>query len=174
MTIKSVMPSYHLILCRPLFLLYSVFPSIQVFTNESVHYIRWPKYWSFRFSISPSNEYSGLIPFRMDWLYLLPVQGTLKSFLQHHSSKVSILQCSAFFVVQLSHPYMFSSVQSLSGVWLCDPMNCSTPGFPVHHQLLESTHTHVHWVGGAIQPSYPLSFPSPALNLSQKNQHSKN
>ena len=106
MSIESVMPSDHLILCRPLFLLYSVFPSIQVFTNESVHYIRWPKYWSFRFSISPSNEYSGLIPFRMDWLYLLPVQGTLKSFLQHHSSKVSILQCSAFFVVQHSHPYM--------------------------------------------------------------------
>ena len=99
------MPSNHLILCRPL-LLPSIFPSIRVFSNESVLRIRWPKYWSFSFSISPSNEHPGLISFRMDWLDLLAVQGTLKSLLQHHSSKASILQCSAFFTVQLSHPYM--------------------------------------------------------------------
>ena len=100
------MPSNHLILCRPLLLLPSVFPSIRVFSNESVLCIRWPKYWSFSFSISPSNEYSGLISFRIDWLDLLADQGTLKSFLQHHSSKASILQHSAFFIVQLSYPYM--------------------------------------------------------------------
>ena len=100
------MPSNHLILCHPLLLLCSIFPSIRVFLNESVLHIRWPKYWSFSFSISPSNEYSGLISFRMDWLDLLAVQGTLKSLLQHHSSKASILLCSAFFIVQLSHPYM--------------------------------------------------------------------
>ena len=105
-SIESVMPSNHLILCRPLLLPSSVFPSIRVFSNESALHIRWPKLWSFTFSISPSNEYSGLISFRMDWLDLLAVQGTLKSFLQYHSSKVSILQCSAFFIVQLSHPYM--------------------------------------------------------------------
>ena len=99
------MPSNHLILCHPL-LLPSIFPSIRVFSNESILQIRWPKYWSFSFSISPSNEYSGLISFRMDWLDLLAVQGTLKSLLQHHSSKASILQCSAFFIVQFSHPYM--------------------------------------------------------------------
>ena len=99
-------PSNHLILCHPLLLLPSIFPSIRVFTNESVLHIRWPKYWSFSFKISPSNEYSGLISFRMDWLDLLAVQGTLKSLLQHNSSKASILQHSAFFVVQLSHPYM--------------------------------------------------------------------
>ena len=103
-TIEMVMQSNHLILCRPL-LLPSIFPSIRVFSNESVLHIR-PKYWNFRFSISPSNEYSGLISFRIDWLDLLAVHGTLKSFLQYHSSKVSILQCSAFFTVQLSHPYM--------------------------------------------------------------------
>ena len=106
MSIKSVMPFNHLILCRPLLLLPSVFPSIRVFSNESVLHIRWPKYWSFSFSISPSNEYSGLIFFRMDWFDLLAVQGTLKSLLQHHSTKPSILQHSAFFIVQLSHPYM--------------------------------------------------------------------
>ena len=100
------MPSNHLILCLPLLLLPSIFPSIRGFSNESVLYIRWPKYWSFSFSISPSNEYSGLISFRMDWFDLLAVQGTLKSLLQHHSSKASILQCSAFFMVQLSYPYM--------------------------------------------------------------------
>ena len=106
MSIVSVMPSNHLILCRPLLLLPSFFPNIRVFSNESVLHIKWPKYWSFSFSISPSNEYSGLIPFRMDWLDLLAVQGTLKSLLQHRSSKASILWCSAFFIVQLSHPYM--------------------------------------------------------------------
>ena len=100
------MPSNHLILCRPLLLLPSIFPSIRVFPNESVLPIRWLKYWSFSFNIGPSNEHPGLIAFRMDWLDLLAVQGTLKSFLQHHSSKASILRCSAFFTVQLSHPYM--------------------------------------------------------------------
>ena len=106
MSIESVMPSNHLILCRPLLLPPSIFPSIRVFSNESVLHIRWPEYWIFSFSISPSNEYSGLISFRMDWLHHLPVQGTLKSLLQHHSSKVSLLQLSAFFIVQLSHPYV--------------------------------------------------------------------
>ena len=106
MSIELVMPSNHLILCCPLLLLCSIFSSIKVFSNESVLHIRWPKYWSFSFNLSPSNEYAGLISFRMDWLVLLAVQGTLKSLLQHHSSKVSILQCSAFFIVQLSHPYM--------------------------------------------------------------------
>ena len=106
MSIESVMPSNHLILCCPLFLLPSIFPSIRVFSNESALPIRWPKYWSFSFNISPSNENPGLISFRMDWLDLLAVQGTLKSLLQHHTSKASILQHSAFFIVQLSHPYM--------------------------------------------------------------------
>ena len=100
------MPSNNLILCRPLFLLPSIFPSIRVFSNESALCIRWPKYWSFSFNVSPSNEHSGLISFRMDWLDLLAVQGTLKSLLQHHSSKASILWLSAFFIVQLSQPYM--------------------------------------------------------------------
>ena len=100
------MPSNHLILCHPLLLLPLIFPRIRVFSNESMLCIRWPKYWSFSFSISPSNEYSGLISFRIDWLELLAVQGTLKSLLQHHSSKASILRCSAFFIVQLSHLYM--------------------------------------------------------------------
>ena len=104
MSIESVMPSNHLILCRPLLLLPSIFPSIRVFSNESALHIRWPN-WSFSFNISPSNDYSGLISFRMDWLDLLAVQGTLKNLLQHHSSKASILQCSAFFIVQLSHDY---------------------------------------------------------------------
>ena len=106
MSIESVMPSNHLILCRPLLLPPSIFSSIRVFTNESVLPIRWPNYWSFSFSISPSNEYSGLISFRMDWLDRLAVQGTLKSFLQHYSLKASIRLCSAFFIVQLSHPCM--------------------------------------------------------------------
>ena len=104
MSTESVMPSNRLILCRSLLLLPSIFPSIRVFSNGSVFRIRWPKYWSFSFCISPSNEYSRLISFRMDWLDLLAVQGTLKSLLQHHSSKASILQCSAFFLIQLSHP----------------------------------------------------------------------
>ena len=106
MPIDSVMPSSHLILCHPLLLLPSIFPSVRVFSSESVLCTRWPKYWSFSFSISPSNGYLGLISFRMDWLDLLAVQGTLKSLLQHHSSKASILRRSAFFTVQLSHPYM--------------------------------------------------------------------
>ena len=105
MSIKSVMLSNHLILSHPLLLMSSIFPSIRVFSNESVLCVRWPKYWSFNFSISPSNEHPGPISFRMDWLDLLAVQGVLKSLLQHHSSKASILQCSAFFMVQLSHPY---------------------------------------------------------------------
>ena len=106
MSIESVMPSNHLILCHPLLFLPSIFPSIRVFSNKSVLCIRWPKYWNFSFNMSPSNKYSGLISFRMDWLDLLTGQGTLKSLLQHHSSKASILQRSAFFTVQLSHPYM--------------------------------------------------------------------
>ena len=104
MSIESVMPSNHLILCHPLLLLTSFFPRIRVFCNESIRCIRWPKYWSFSFNMSPSNKYSGLISFRIDWFDLLAVQGTLKSLLQHHSSKALILRCSAFFIVQLSHP----------------------------------------------------------------------
>ena len=106
MSIELVMPSSHLIFCRPLLLLPPIPPSIRVFSNESALHIRWPKYWSFSFSISPSNEHPGIISFRMDWLDLLVVQGTLKSLLQHHSSKASIFRRSAFFTVQLSHPYM--------------------------------------------------------------------
>ena len=106
MSIELVMPSNHLILCHPLLLLPSIFPSIRVFSNDLAFCIRWPKYWSFNFNISPSNEHPGLISFRMDWLDLLAVQGTLKRLLQHHSSKASILLCSASFIVQLSHPYM--------------------------------------------------------------------
>ena len=141
MSIESVMPSSHLILCRPLLLLPPVPPSIRVFSNESTLYMRWPKYWSFSVSIIPSKEIPGLISFRMDWLDLLAVQGTLKSLLQHHSSKASTL---------------------------CYPMNRSTPGLPVHHQLPQFTQTHVHQVHDAIQPSHSLSSPSPpAPNLSQ-------
>ena len=116
MFIELVMPSSHLFLCCPLLLLPSIFPSIRVFSNESALHMRWPKYWSFSFSISPSNEYSGLISFRMDWLDLLAVQGTLKSLLQHHSSKASILRHSASFMVQLSHPHMTTGkTTALSG-----------------------------------------------------------
>ena len=115
MFIKSVIPSNHLILCHPLLLLPSIFPSIRVFSNESTLLMRWPKYWSFSFSISPSNEHPGLISFRMDWLDLLAVQGTLKSLLQHHSSKPSVL-CSASFIVQLSHPYMTTGKTIASGL----------------------------------------------------------
>ena len=126
MSIESVMPSNHFILCCPLLLLPSIFPSIRVFSNESVLHIRWPKYWSFSFSISPSNEYSGLISFRMDWLDLLAVPETLKSLLQHHSSKASILWCSAFFIVQLSHPYMTTGKKhSLDWKDLCWQSNVS-------------------------------------------------
>ena len=150
------MPSNLLILCCPLFLLSLIFPSIRVFSNESVLHIRWPKFascgqpsgWSFSF-ISPSNEHPRLISFRMYWLDLLAVQRTLKSLLQHHSS------------------VQFSSVAQ-SCLTLCDPMNHSTPGLPVHHQLPEFTQTHVHQVSDAIQPSHPLSSPfPPALNPSQ-------
>ena len=120
MSLKLVMPSNYLILCHTLFLLPSIFPSIRVFSNESVLLIKWPKYWSLNFSISPSNEYSGLISFKMDWLDLLAVQETLKSLLQHHSSK-AFLRCSAFFIVQLSHPYMLLLLllSRLSRVRLC-------------------------------------------------------
>ena len=129
MSIESVMPSNHLILCRPLLLLPSIFPSIRVFSNESVLHLRWPNYWSFSFSISPSNEYSGLISFRMDLFDLLAVQGTLKSLLQHHSLKASILQCSAFLMVQLSYQYMTTgkttalTIQTFAGKVIALPIN---------------------------------------------------
>ena len=161
MSIELVMPSNHFILCLPLLLLPSIFPSIRVFSNELALHIRGPKYWSFSFSISPSNEYSGLISFRIDWFDLLAVQGTLKSLLQHHSSKASILQCSALFIVQLPHLYMNTgktialtrwnfvgkvmcllfnmlfeseseSEVSQSCPTLCDPMDCSLPGSSIH------------------------------------------
>ena len=244
MSTESVMPSNHLILCLPLLLLLLIFPSIRVFSSESVLCIRWPKYWSFSFSISPSSEYPGLISSTMDWLDLFAFQGSLKSLLQHHSSKASILQHSAFFRVQLSHPCMttgktialtrrtfagkvmslffnmlsrlvitflprskhllISWLQSPSAVILeprkildinfnphgfiksisdgnsvqfssvtqsCpalrNPMDYSMPGFPVHHHLPELAQTHVHWASNAIQPSHPLSSPSPAFSLPQ-------
>ena len=161
------MPSSHLILCCPLLLLPSIFPSIRLFSNESALCIRWPRYWSFSFSISPSNEYSGSVSFRIDRFDLLAVQGTLRSLPQHHSSKASILQCSAFFTVQLSHPYMTrdqihgpcsgSTVLTRqpgisfcccsvakSCPTLCNPMDCSMPGFPVLHYLLEFAQTYFH------------------------------
>ena len=118
MPVELVMPSNHLILCCPLLLLPSIFPSIRVFSNDSVLHIRWPKYWSFGFSISPSNEYSGLISFKIDWLDLLAVQETLKSLFQYHSSKASVLQCSAFFMVQLSHPYMTTGKTIILTIWI--------------------------------------------------------
>ena len=119
MSVESVMPSNHLILCRPLLLLPSIFPNIRVFSNESALCIRWPKYWNFSFNISPSNEHPGLISFRMDWLDLLAVQGTLKSLLQHHSSKASVLLCSTFFIVQLSiHTWLLEKPQP----WLDRPL----------------------------------------------------
>ena len=121
MSIESMMPSNHLTLCHPLLLLPSIFPSIRVFSSESVFHIRWPEYWSFNFSISPSNEHPGLISFRMDCLDLLAVQGTLKSLLQHRSSKASILWHSAFFIVQLSHPYMTTD-KTISWPWLDGPL----------------------------------------------------
>ena len=167
----------HLILCRPL-LLPSIFPSIRVFSNESALYIRWPKYWGFSFNFSPSNEHSGLISFRMDRLDLLVVQETLKSLFQHCSPEASILWHSAFLIVQFSHPYRttvktiaLTATAAKSLQWcptLCDPMNCSTPGLPVHHHRPEFTQTHVHRVSDAIQPSHPLLSPSPpAPNPSQ-------
>ena len=127
MSIELVMPSNHLTLCCPLLLQPSIFPNIRVFSNESVLHIRWPKYWSFSFSINPSNEYSGLISFRMDWLDLLVVQGTLKSLLQHHSSKESVIQCSTLFTVQLSHPYTTTRKTRGLTIWmdLCPQSNVS-------------------------------------------------
>ena len=119
MSIESVMPSNHLIFCRSLLLLPSIFPSIRVFSNELALCIRWPKYWSFSFKISPSNEHPGLVSFRMDLLDLLAVQGTLESLLQHHSSKVSILWCSAFFIVQLSHLYTTTGKTIALTIWTC-------------------------------------------------------
>ena len=116
MSIESVMPSNHLFLCPPLPLLPSIFPSIRVFSNESVLRVRWPKYWSFSFNLSP-DQHPGLISFRMDWLDVLAVQGTLKSLLQHHSSKASVLQCSAIFIVQLSHPYMTTGKTIALTIW---------------------------------------------------------
>ena len=172
MSIDSVMPSSHLILCHPLLLLPPIPPSIRVFSNESTLRMRWPKYWSFIFSIIPSKEHPGLISFRMNWLDLLAVQGTLKSLLQHHTSKASILQCSAFFTVQLSHPYMttgetivltrwtfVSKVMSLllnmfsaaaaakllqSCLTLCNPRDGSPPGSPIPGILQART---MEWVG---------------------------
>ena len=126
MSIESVMPSSHLILCHPLLLLPSIFPSIRVFSNESTLRMRWPKHWSFSFSIIPSKEHLGLISFRMDWLDLLAVQGTLKNLLQHHSSKASILQHSAFFMVQLSYPYMTTAKNyTFDQTDLCQQSNVS-------------------------------------------------
>ena len=124
MSTESVMPSNHLILCCPLLLLPSIFPRVRVFSSESVLHIRWPKYWSFSFSICPSNEYLVLISFRTDWFDLLTVQGTLKSLFQHHSSKASILWCSAFFVVQLSHPYMTTGKTVALSRWTFDTRKC--------------------------------------------------
>ena len=171
------MPSNHLILCHPL-LLPSNFPSIRVFANELALLIRWPKYWSFSFSISPSNEYSGLISFRIDW-FDLAVQETLKSSPAPQLESINSSVLSFYLMVRPlpDNHYQFppsrslkeweskfSSVQST----LCDPMNHSTTGLPVHHQLQEFTQTYVHRVGDAIQPSHPLSSPSPpAINLSQ-------
>ena len=117
MSTESVMPSNHLIFCCPLLLLSSIFPSIRASSNESVLHIRWPKYWNFSFSISPSNEYSGMISFRMDWFDLLAVQGALKSLIQHHNLKASILLCSAFFMVQLSHLYMTTGKTTALTIW---------------------------------------------------------
>ena len=142
MSIVSVMQSNHLILCLPLLLLPSIFPSMRFFSNESALRIRWPKYWSFSFNISPSKEHPGLTSFRMDWLDLFAVQGTLQSLLQHHSSKASILQYSAFFIVQRSHPYMatgktaaltITAAKSLhSYPTPCDPTDSSPPGSSIH------------------------------------------
>ena len=186
MSTESVMPSNHLILCHPLLLLPSIFPRIRIFPNKLALHIRWPKYWCLSFSIGTSNEYSGLISFRIELFDLPAIKGTLKSLLQYHNSKASILWLCAFIMVHLSHPYItaakaialtiqtfvsnnvqFSSVAQ-SCPTLCDPMNRSMPGFPLHQQHSEPTQTHVYWVSDAIQPSHPLlfSFP-PAFNPSQ-------
>ena len=145
-SIKLVMPYNHHILCHPLHLPPSVFPSIRVFSNESVLHIRWPKHWSFSFSISPSNEYSSPISFRIDWLDLFAVQGTLKSLLQHHSSKPSILRCSAFFIVQLSHPYMTTgkTIALTIQTFVCKLMS-------LLYNMLSRMHTGSRaWLGGAL------------------------
>ena len=167
MSTESVMPFNHLILCRPILLLPSIFPSIRVFSNELALCIQWPKYCSFR--ISPFNEYSGLISFRIDWFDLLAVQGSLKE-----SSPAPQFESHQLFSAQpaLCSFVTFNSVQfssvTQSCLTLCDPMNRSIPGLPVHHHLPEFTQTHVHRVGDAIQPSHPLSSPSPpAPNPSQ-------
>ena len=155
------MPSNHLILCCPLLLLPLIFPRIRVFSNdESALHIRWSKYWSF--SISLSNEYLGLISFRMDWFVLLAVQGTLKSLLQHHCSEASILQCSAFFVVQFSHPYMTTGKNYVCSVTqscptLCDPMDCSPPSSFVHGHFSRQEH----WNGLPCPP--PGDLPNPGI-----------
>ena len=149
MPIQSVMPSSHLILYRPLLLLPPIPPSIRVFSNDSTLHIRWPKYWNFSFSISPSNEHPGLIS-RMDWLDLLAVQWTLKSLLKHHSSKASVLRCSAFFTVQFSHPYSSKVAQSCPT--LCYPMDCSLPGSSVHG-IFSSTPMGCHFLLQGIFPT---------------------
>ena len=151
MSIESVMPSNHLVLCLPLRLPPSIFPSIRDFSNELAFRIRWPKYWSFSLSISPSNEYSGLISFRIDWFDLLSVQGTLKSLLQHHSSKASILQRSAFFIVQLSHPYMTTGKTLMYFFPNSEPVCCSMSG----SNLLLDLHTDFSGgkSGGLVFPS---------------------
>ena len=161
------MASSHLILCRSLLLLPPIPPSIRGFSNESTLRMRWSKYWSFSFSIIPSKEHPGLISFRMDWLDLLAVQGTLKSLLQHHVQKHQFFSTQLFYGPTFTSIHKFSSVQSLSHVQLFATL-CSTPGLPVHHQLLEFAQLHVHRVGDAIQPSHPLLSPSPPVfNLSQ-------
>ena len=182
MSIESVMPSSHLILCRPLLLLPSTPPSIRVFSNESTLRMRWPKYWSSSFSLSPCNEHPGLICFRMDWLDLLAVEGTLKS-LDLYKFERLILQVNVLDYDSLRsfQPFRYISTYQLnrkkssykkwylitavtqSCLTLTDPMDCSTPGFPVHYQLPEFAQTHVHWISDAIQPSHPLLFPSPPI-----------
>ena len=163
MSIELVMPSSHLILCRPLLLLPPIPSSIRVFSNESTLHIRWPKYWSFRFSISPSNEQPGLISFRMDWLGLLAVQGTLKSLLQHHSSKASVFWCSAFFTVQLSHPYMTTGKTITLTRWIFVGKVMSLL-FNMLSRLVitflpRSKHLLISWLqsGSSVFPSLPCS-----------------
>ena len=189
MSVKLVMPSNHPILCFPLLLLPSVFPRIRVFSNEWVLHIRWPKYWSFRFSISPSNEYSGLISFRIDWFYLLAVHGTLKSLLQQHSSKALILSRSAFFIVQLSHPYMttgktialtrqtfvgkvlsllFNMLCAAAAVslgscpTLCGPIDGSPPGSPIPGILQART---LEWVAISFSSAWKWKVKVKSLSL---------
>ena len=163
MSIESVMPSSHLILCHPLLLLPPISPSISFFSNESALRIRWPKYWSFSFSINPSNEQPGLISFRMDWLDLLAVQGTLKSLLQHHSSKASILRRSAFFTVQLSHPYIAAAAaKSLQSCpTLCDPIDGSPLGSPVPGFLQART---LEWVAISFSNAWKWKGKVKSLN----------